>query len=227
MAIDLTDNIQVQARTSTTSVTIAKPTGTKLNDLLLACVWAQTNNWGSNPPTPAGWTKWKTILNASLPTGFRGEVWYIKAGASEPSSYSWSGWSQNFCDGFIWRISGVLWSGADFVSEVFTEDNSADTGTTLTCPSITTLTDKSAVIMIGITSRPEAWNTSTLTFRANNMGNIGVAGDIQAAAGATGNKSFTHGTNGFISGIMFNIKQNPIPTSSPLPYSLLGEPAVQ
>src|SRR5208283_1651711 len=95
-----------------TTVTVGFPAGAGAGDLLLAqiVVW---DGSGSNVPTaPSGWTIIRHDAVVSNGNQITSWLYYKVAGASEPSSYSWTISSQ-------WA-AGVMgaWQGAASVSPI-------------------------------------------------------------------------------------------------------------
>lgn len=74
--------------TSGSDVVLSKPTGTVEGDVLVAFI---TVNWTSTPTItpPSGWTQVGT-WGASGASSTHAGVWYKVAGASEPTSYTWT-----------------------------------------------------------------------------------------------------------------------------------------
>lgn len=85
-----------------TTLTITKPTGTASGDVLVATI-AVNGGTGITITPPSGWTLY-TRQNQTTSIG-QG-VYYLVAGASEPTNYSWTVTSC-FCSGAIQAYTGV------------------------------------------------------------------------------------------------------------------------
>ena len=87
-----------------TSLTVNKPTGTAQNDVMIAAVSVRPNTAGLT--SPSGWTLVRTVEN----TGGAAHVLAIYrkvAGASEPTSYTWTLSNSTGAVGGIQSFSGV------------------------------------------------------------------------------------------------------------------------
>lgn len=76
-----------------TSVTISKPAGTIANDVLIACIFAG-NPINTTLPTITPPTGWVQIRRDSHGTTSSMVMYYLVAGASEPTSYTWTATTQ-------------------------------------------------------------------------------------------------------------------------------------
>ena len=122
----------------TTDIIIDKPAGTQQGDLLLAF----TGSTGSDIVPPAGWTE----LGFDSNSGIRGEVHYKIAGASEPSTYTFTCVSLD-CLGAIYRIIGS--TTQDNVNAWISEGVN---GTNPTCDPVTTTVDYTLVLRLAVKS---------------------------------------------------------------------------
>ena len=68
-----------------TSIAVNKPTGTVQNDLLVAVI--KNCEGSASPSTPTGWTA-QTLMTPNISFG---RMYFLVAGASEPTSYTWTG----------------------------------------------------------------------------------------------------------------------------------------
>ncbi len=183
---------------STTTVTITKPTGTTSGDILYAII---ANGGANAAPTsvPSGWT----LVDSGGVTPSNpmwGGLYRLVAGGSEPADYTWSGMTDS-CTGCIIAISGadtttpeqvhavrfnasgstgtagITTTGADtlVISAFAEDDNNAVTTTSWTCATDpTTLTHRIEQRSDGGNDTGSAFSTAT-----------------KATAGATGASAFT------------------------------------
>ncbi len=192
MAIDLSlEYTTVAFATYFDSFVFTKPTNTVDGDFLLA---ALTITGTEADPTCTGWTK---IVSAVYET-YTKIVIYYKRASSEGASWSFSWPSYDDGCGFVKRITGVIATGdpEDCVRSV----NNADYESPMEWSTITTATDGAAVIGIeGSGYGGCTISASTLTERIDIAG-IGMIGDVQTTAGATGEKTatFTPDVTGYV-----------------------------
>ncbi len=105
------------AASGTLSLAINKPAGTVQNDAMVASITVRPSSAAVTPPS--GWTLVRRVDNTSGSTN--SPLTYVKvAGASEPSSYTWSFSSSYGSAGGIQSFSGV-----DTTSPVDTHDGQA------------------------------------------------------------------------------------------------------
>lgn len=169
---------------TSTTATFNKPTGTVAGDVLVAFFG------GSPSSAPTGW-----VLFASETTlGLWG--YYKVAGGSEPASYSWPQSFNATFDGGISRYSGVD-NGTPM-------DVAASTAvvfgtTTAVAPSITTVTANAMLIggvLVGVaTITPPSGFTERWERAVGTTFDVEHASGIQAAAGASGAKTWTLSAN--------------------------------
>jgi PKD repeat protein len=93
----------VNTDTTTSAITIAKPPGTVAGDVLVSCL-ASNGTRVSPTGVPAGWTQIAAVLQG---TSTRAFGYYKVAGASEPTSYTWTLNAPVKASGGIARYSGV------------------------------------------------------------------------------------------------------------------------
>jgi trimeric autotransporter adhesin len=189
-----------------TSIVMTVPSGVAVGDLLVASV----NASGTAAITaPAGWTS----LVAGAASTYYGMVHYRVATAADVAgaSYTWTLGSTRKATGSI-----VSYVGID-TSTIGTPAANAGTGTTLTFNSVTTAVANSRVILLGsalngtgaITLTPPAIATSRLNFATSSSGSQlrSYTGDfLQAAAGATGNKTATVSSSSAWGAVMFAVR---------------------
>lgn len=182
MAIAYRSQTTVTGATSTT-LTINKPSGTADNDILIALVYLEA------PKTVTAPSGWATVHTKIAVAADHDHHVYWKRASSEGASWQWSWSGGTWRLGFVAAFSGCITSGDPF--SVAASTNSATTGSTLTHNTITT--GHADCMILGIGSHWDTlagnWsNSSSMNERidANNMMLMEV---IQAAAGATGNKT--------------------------------------
>jgi hypothetical protein len=189
-AIDLTGNIQTGFADYATDLVITKPTGTVDNDMLVAVVIWDARSTTITPPS--GWT---TIATSTTAYGDWAGGCYRKRASSEGATYTWTMNSYYLAYGSIQRIPGVITTG-DPLDSTTSTTASNDGGTTISSTSITTGTNNSAVIQLGVTHGDyTSLSATTLTERLDNGLWTFITGDVQATAGASGAKTGTLGVS--------------------------------
>jgi RHS repeat-associated protein len=177
----------------TTSLTIAAPTGTAADDVLLAVIATRTN------PTITAPVGWALVRSDNDSTAFRQSIYVRTAGASEPGSYIWS-----FSGPVTSAVGGMVgYSGLDPLSPIDAHGGQVAGGTSVTAPSITTTVDDT--ILVGFfgdendsTYTPPAGMTErfdVLAGGSSSQSSVSAADAVQAAAGATGTKVATSSKN--------------------------------
>jgi hypothetical protein len=171
-------------------LTLDKPAGTVENDVMLAAIVHVKSPTALNDiVAPAGWTKigTSTVVAASGASA-KLEVWWKRAGGSEPASYFFDVWADSDNQYSIISYSGCPTSGSPI--DAFST-NSANTGATATGLSLTTTQANDALIWIG-----HNWDASTtltppagMTERADSL--LYISEQDITAAGATGNRTQT------------------------------------
>lgn len=195
--------------TGSSSASVAKPSGVVEGDLLLACLVL----YGTNPAVvinpPSGWTQ----IRAAFDDWVRIACFYKVAGASEPTSYSWS---------YTGAGTDLGVACIAFQRDTFDPDNPIDashSGATGTSgpgegASITTSEDNSRLLLFAtVTNSPPnstpAGMSSLLTTSFNSV----VWEELRTSAGATGDRTFTASSYGHWAAIMLAI--NPAPFVEP------------
>jgi PKD repeat protein len=170
--------------TAGTTVTVAAPSGTASGDVLVSCL---ALNGSTVKTAPAGWSAIVGVTSVSNPRVYG---YYKVAGASEPTSYSWTLASSVANGAGIARYSGA--SGPDGAAA----QASGASGTTGTVPGVTTTT--AGAMVVGCMGVNSSSATSTITppsgmTQAWDLGGKRheYADGLQSAAGATGNRSWT------------------------------------
>ena len=189
MAIDLSLNIQTLAGATRANSTVTKPTGTASGDLLLCGLYCELGS-AQTVTVPSGFTEITTVFDPS--EDFRIVLAYRHADGTEGASFAWthiSTWTNAFC----WRLTGTVTSGSP---EDATRSTNNGTGTLITSTGITTATDGAALIQMAGTYSSGGFTLSTLTEYVD-LDSSGVFADLQATAGASGNKTVTTGSAGW------------------------------
>ena len=191
-------NIYIRTSTSTetgngaTSVALTVPSGVAVGDLLIAAVDAE----GTGAITaPGGWTSAFTGAGFTTYTSF---VYRVATAADVAgASYSWAlGTSRKA----VARMSAYV--GVDTTAIGTPATTGSNTGTAITFNSVTTAAANSMVILGGEALNPSGGVTLTPPVGTTTRFNIATSGTgsvlraysgefVQAAAGATGNKSGT------------------------------------
>jgi hypothetical protein len=179
-----------QATTSSTStLTISKPTGTQSGDLMVAIMAADSNR------TWTGDTGWTEVIDQGVIPCLR--VAYLVAGASEPSSYAFTS-SGNA------RITGVIATFRNAAYDVVGSISTTHSSSTQTAPAITLSQSGGAVIaFFACDNTGRLWTnpTSGLIATANKSDSAtpswALYRELNLSAGSTGTRSAT--ANGGVS----------------------------
>jgi hypothetical protein len=181
------DATQASATGGTTLV-LTKPTGTTADDILIAAIYTKDASSASITP-PSGWTLLQSYAASAF---FLFATYYRVAGASEGASYSFTVGGS----GTIGALSA--YRGADS-GAIVSGISTGGSGTTSTCPSVTTTRADARVVVIaggdegagtattytppsGVTEREDIFSSALL---------LGLGDVTQSAAGSTGTKSWT------------------------------------
>ena len=204
--------------TGTSTLTINKPTGVVTGDVLIAVI-SLYNTTSTTITAPSDWTLIdKRILNAASRYG---AVFYKVATSSEGSSYS-----------FTLSSSGTNYSAGSIIA--FYNVNSSSTfdagfntiltasSATVSATTITTSTDNSAVVMLGMgasyngTPTWSGWNTATspgtLTEKAERSrtyATVGIAWATKTSVGSTGTGTATLSNSQRNGGLLIALKYAP------------------
>ncbi|MDQ1167893.1 T9SS sorting signal type C domain-containing protein [Flavobacterium sp. SORGH_AS_0622] len=167
-------------QTSNTSLTINKPAGVVIGDVMLVNI-AQIGSGNLSNPTSAGWT---LIAGANLGTNDRwGAVLYKIATASEPASYTFT-LNSNITGGVgsIVAFTGVDVSGPN-PFDVTSPTIQATNNTTVNATQITTVTNNTAIIMFGqVANSSPSWNDNAWQ-TANSPGTLSELYDDRKTTG--------------------------------------------
>lgn len=194
----------------TTSLTIAKPTGTLESDVMVAVISLSSSQ---TITTPAGWT---LILTGTNGTAVQVSTYYKVAGPSEPSNYTFS-WAAS-----TQAAGGMLsYDGVHTVSVVdVTGSNATGSGTSVTATSITTINRGDMLFdAYGINSTSASSYTppSGMTERvdlvspagSSNPVTVGLAEQAFNTPGSTGTRSATSAQSGSWSTYLFALRAAP------------------
>jgi hypothetical protein len=164
---------------------------------------------------PAGWTlvRQDAVLNAVMQA-----VFVRVAGASEPSSYTWS--IPDFR-----RIAGGIssYSGVDTAHPIDAHNGATDSAgsTSITAPSITTTTDGAMLLHLaainaeGTISPPagstERWENSAFRVDSTRDALAEVSDVVQASAGVTGSRTAVASQSGRNVAVLLALRPAPTP----------------
>ena len=212
---------------ASSTVTINKPTGLQVGDIMIATINQADND--DNTLSDASRSGWTTIPGAKYYSGPRGndEWWgtvlYKIATSTDVSATNFQFTGDSDADnmqGSIIAFSGVNTSNPIDVQGTFTSQNTDNTS--LSPSSITTLTDKAALLILAMSSASvtySGWSTTspgTLTelFELNYSSaslpmSIGGAWAIKTTPGATGNGSATTSANARDGSILLSLRCTP------------------
>ncbi|WP_250556511.1 PKD domain-containing protein [Pseudonocardia lacus] len=175
---------------ATTSVTLTKPSGTAVGDLLVATFTVD------NRPTvtaPAGWTSFVPQLRPAEASLF-GYYRVVTAADAGATSWTWTTSSAQKWNGGVTRFTGVS-PTTPLDTAVASSTNLSATATTITVPGVTTVTP-GAMVIGGLgangstpqTTPPPGW---TLTWQSTGAQIASQAHRAQPTPGASGNQLWT------------------------------------
>ncbi len=183
-----------QAVTTSTSITVDKPTGTVQNDVMVATIFTRSDSdEGAITQTgPAGWTLVRRTAQGGN-DAIEMETWRKVAGASEPANYAW-GFVQSAGGGAIGIIQA--YSGVDTATPVDVEGGQLNaSSTSVTAPSITTTVANTMLVgSFGIRSLSTFTPPTGMTERvdaAQTSAGLEGTDELFAGAGATGTRVAT------------------------------------
>lgn len=188
------ESTSTHAATAVSAVTLDRPAGTVVGDVLVATISADLNP--SVTQVPTGWTAMVNGLsvNSSGSSGARLYSYYKVVTSSEPASYTWSLSAARKWGGGVTAYRGVD-TATPLDSSVVTAVNTTYTATALTLPSITTASG-GAMLVGGLAldsanpavSAPSGWVEQW----ESAGGQVAEhASGTQAEAGATGPATWT------------------------------------
>ena len=207
-----------------TTITIAKPTNVVAGDVMIANI----ENRGGDKSTMPSLSGWTTIYNSDFENAgahHRIGVLYRVAGASEPSSYTFTIDTKNV-DGAFGGI--VAFSGVDNTNPIDVKASSVSTGnsSSISASAITTTYSNDAVLLCYGSFENETasvWkinggSVSNLFDGAGDPnGESGIAWELLASAGSTGSGAATLSDNKNWGAFLFALKPA---CSTPLPVSV-------
>jgi Peptidase family C25 len=186
------------APSGTLTLTVARPAGTALNDVLIAAVAVRPST--ATITAPAGWTLVRRTNQAA--TNSNSQAIYSKvAGASEPASYSWT---FNTSTGSVGGILGF--SGVNTASPIDANNGQADpNGLTFATPSINTTVKNDMIVTAHSFSSAATWTAPAGMTKAVDVASVtpqNAVGEsmcvnyaLQGSVGATGTKTATAASN--------------------------------
>ena len=188
----ITFRAAASAATNTSSLSIAIPSSTVANDVMIASIGVRPVAASITPP--AGWTLVRRVDNG---TNISLAVFRKVATSSEPSSYTWSASGATFAVGGIQSFANV-----DTANPIDVEAGQATpTALTHTAPSVTTTVANTMVVTSHTFATSTTWNppsgmTEGFDAQFQPIGaNMGQSTEgnyvLQAAAGSTGAKTAT------------------------------------
>jgi hypothetical protein len=209
-SVDFGSVATATATSNTTSLTIARPSGTTAGDLLILVL---SKDGSGAVSTPSGWTL--SNEGACAGNACRLGVFWKVAAAGEPATYSvsWTGSEQ--AAGAVLR-----YTGADATAPINVVSAGTGTSNTPTAPTVTTTSSNTRVVRIygadddDLSATPyPSGHTGRFNIESNG-GNgtcsAGAADQVQAAAGATGTAAFTLDASEEWRGVTLAIRPAPV-----------------
>ncbi len=180
-----------------TTLAINVPAGTQEEDVMLASIAIAPS--GATVTAPAGWTE----VQNTPGTGSRLVTYRRTAGASEPASYSWT-LGGSVTSGVAGGIA--TYSGVDPLDPIhLSSANTTVSGTSHTVTGVTTTIPNTMVVTAHSIASSVAWTppagmterVDAAAFTAPNAAGVALemSDAAQAAAGATGDRTATVGSN--------------------------------
>jgi hypothetical protein len=170
---------------------ISKPSSAVAGDVLIAGIAWFGNHSSFSPTPPAGWT----LIRSDTDTPFGQFTYYKVVGASEPSSYTWTGLEEYSAGGI------TAYSGVDTANPINGASGSVEVNSgTVVAPSITTT--RGNVMLIGVFgladetphtppgSMTTLWSGKSAGTGGANVTSVG-AQQSWATAGPTGTRTAT------------------------------------
>lgn len=227
---------------ATTSLSVAMPTGTVVNDVMIAILSVRGGS-GVTVTPPLGWTLINSA-NTTTVTTMKSSTYSKVAGVSEAGPYAFS-----FTSGLA-SLSVSSYSGVDTAAPIDTQAVQANAASlTLTAPTVTTTVANAMLVAMYSTARGAVTLTagSGMTIRsqvsstgtAANSTTTGSQDAAQAVAGISGTKTMTaNGTAALnvghlialrpapvVSQVNYRFFQNTDSTTASTPYTTAGTPA--
>lgn len=183
-----------------TSRSAAKPTGTALNDILLAFLYVENT---ATITAPSGWAEAPSspVSNTASGQSHRLRVYWKRATSSEPSTYAWSWTGSVYALVAVAAYTGCVTSGSPFDTGTGAPTSATATATTGTAAPGTSLTtqgtDRLAVHCV-VSYQFPSW-TATSGWSGRDTTEILIEDKALASAGATGTAAGTAGAAGAMS----------------------------
>ena len=175
--------------TSGTTLMVNKPSGVVAGSLLLAAVYVQASSIPTITP-PSGWTSLGTVSTGSQ----RAEVFYLVAGASEPTNYTFTS-SLTIVAGTA-VLEGYTFTGTGVVGA--SAFGSLAVGTVVIAPTVTVALPNSLLYCAFFTGTLGTGVTGMTPRAEVENGSRDVAVFDQAVgAGATGTRTYTGSVTGW------------------------------
>lgn len=168
-----------------TSASIAKPAGVQSGDIMLFCLYIE--NTGLSVTPPSGWTLIQSGTQSSAPAHSNRTYWKRDDGSAGPYSFTWGG-STEYAGGAISAYSGCRPAG-DVIDA--SSINPSTSSVNLTGTTITTATASAMIVLAGTNNNGSPGTTPSGMTERYDVDEIRFDDVIQAAAGATGNKTAT------------------------------------
>jgi hypothetical protein len=186
------------APSGTLTLTVARPAGTVLNDVMIAAIAVRPST--ATITAPAGWTLVLRV-NQALTNSNAQAIYSRVAGAGEPANYSWT---FNTSTG---SVGGILsFSGVNTASPIDANNGQADpSGVTFATPSINTTVQNDMIVTAHSFSSSATWAAPAGMTKAVDVASEppqAATGEsmcmnyaLQGAVGATGTKTATAASN--------------------------------
>ena len=184
--------ITLALRPATGALTIAKPTGTVQNDVMIASIAVRPSTVTITPPS--GWTAVRRMDNANA-TANSLAVYQKVAGASEPANYTWTISAHSGAAGGIQAFAGVDTSAPVDVEDGWNFD--ASYWPSLYTPEVTTTVANTMLVTSHAVANADTWQNPPPSGMTQGFQVIGGVETIQGsyvlqpAAGATWYKQAT------------------------------------
>ena len=204
------------------SIVVNKPAGVIEGDVLIASIAVRPETLTVTPPS--GWTL-VVRQNNSIATVNAVLIYSKVAGASEPSTYTWS-----FSVGSTGSVGSIsAFTGVDLTDPINTYGSFADTiaSYSIVAPSITTTVDGAMILTTHVTSSSNDWTppsgmtemTDASSLAIPNGVGIGIETNylLQTSAGSTSSKTATFSSAGGVAsdiGTGITIALNPFISDS-------------
>ncbi len=126
-------SVSTATQASSAAVTVNKPTGTALGDVLIAYFTVYPAAVSVTLPAPTGWTAIGSTTSYTSADQIYSQAFYKVAGSSEPSSYNFTSSAAKPCD-----ISIMAYTGVDGNNPVDVSSGNSGSSTTPTATAVTT-----------------------------------------------------------------------------------------